>query len=145
MVDKFWQSDKFANLISAVKAAREKEQAINRYANTVANTALAQMAAYTLKGNNTASTATPADLTLSQLKSAFGFTTKYTEAIGNASDTDIVVTHNLGTRDVQVTVRESASNYTVAYALVECTSTNTITVKFASAPSSGQYTVTVVG
>lgn len=70
---------------------------------------------------------------------------KYTTAIGNGTATSITVTHNLGTRDVVVTIRETGSPYAMVMADVEMTTTNSITVKFATAPTSSQYTVTVVG
>ena len=70
---------------------------------------------------------------------------KYSVAIGNGADTSLVVTHNLNTRDVTVTVRETGSPYAVVFPDIEMTSVDTITVKFATAPTSNQYTVVVVG
>lgn len=67
----------------------------------------------------------------------------YSALIGNGSSTSIVVTHNLGTRDVSVGVREAASPYKFITVDVERTSTNTITVKFASAPASNAYRVII--
>ncbi len=62
-----------------------------------------------------------------------------------AAATTTVITHNLGTRDVQVTVRETAAPYAQVYADVEMTTTNTITVRFATAPTAGAFRATVVG
>ena len=71
-----------------------------------------------------------------------GATTKYSANVGGA--TSIAVTHNLGTKDVVVTVRENATD-----AVVECditmTDTNTVTLGFAVAPTAGAYRVVIVG
>ena len=71
-----------------------------------------------------------------------GATTKYSANVGGS--TSIAVTHNLGTKDVVVTVRENATD-----AVVECditmTDTNTVTLGFAVAPSAGAYRVVIVG
>lgn len=72
-------------------------------------------------------------------------TRKYSIAVGNGSTTSIVVTHNLNTQNVTVTLRETASPYNVVMTDVQITSVNTVTLIFATAPASGQYTVTVVG
>lgn len=70
---------------------------------------------------------------------------RYSVAVGNNALTSIVVTHNLGTRDVIVQVRRTAAPYDLVYADVEMTSTSTVTVSFAVAPTTDQYTVTVIG
>lgn len=70
---------------------------------------------------------------------------KVTAVIGDGSSTSITVTHNLNTRDLSVTIRESASPYAQVITDVEFTTVNTITIKFAVAPTSGQYTVVIVG
>lgn len=69
---------------------------------------------------------------------------KYATNIGDGSSTTITVTHNLGTRDVQVTIYDS-STYAVVYADVANATTNTITVTFATAPSSNAYRAVVFG
>lgn len=74
-----------------------------------------------------------------------GKATKFTQAVGDGSATSIVVTHNLNTRDAIVTLREGSSPWAIVYTDVEMTSLNTITLKFAVAPTASQYTVTVVG
>lgn len=71
-------------------------------------------------------------------------TRKYAANIGDGSTTSIVVTHNLGTRDVDVTVYDSSS-YAVVYPDVTITSTTTVTVIFAVAPASNAYRVVVAG
>lgn len=70
---------------------------------------------------------------------------KYAAAIGNGTLTTIPVTHNLGTQDVTVTVRESASPYNVILCDCQITSANAVSLLFSTAPASGQYRVTVVG
>jgi len=72
-------------------------------------------------------------------------TDKYATSIGNGASLSFVVTHSLGSQDVQVTVRETASPYAIVYPDVELTSTNTCTVYFGSAPSNNAYRVIVVG
>jgi hypothetical protein len=70
---------------------------------------------------------------------------KYSSDIGNNSSTDITVTHNLSTRDVTVQVYETASPYAQVLPDVEATTTNTVTIKFATAPTTNQYRVVVTG
>ena len=72
-------------------------------------------------------------------------TKKYSSAIGNGALTTIPVTHNLGTQDVTVTVKEAASPFNVVLCDCQITDANKITLLFATAPASGQYRVTVVG
>jgi len=83
--------------------------------------------------------------TTSGAKSSLGFTTKFSEAIGDGSTLSYTVTHNLGTRDVIVTVYKNSSDYEVVFADVKHATDNTVTVAFASAPSSNAYKVVVVG
>jgi len=73
------------------------------------------------------------------------FLQKYSANVGDGSSTSIVVTHGLGTQDVSVTLRNNISPYDIQYASVQCTTSNTITIGFATAPSSNSLRVTVVG
>lgn len=68
---------------------------------------------------------------------------KYTATVGGS--TSQVITHNLNSRDVAVTLRQTASPYAQVFTDVEFTTVNTLTLKFATAPSASEYTVTVVG
>lgn len=72
-------------------------------------------------------------------------TNKYTTTLGDGAATSFVVTHNLNTRDIAVTIRETGDDYEQVMADVKFTSTNTLTVVFATAPASAQYTITAVG
>jgi hypothetical protein len=69
---------------------------------------------------------------------------KYAANVGNGALTSIAVVHNLGTRDVLVSLHDAAT-----YEDVECdvvkTDTNTVTLTFATAPASNAYRVVVVG
>lgn len=89
-------------------------------------------------GNATAGTDA---VNLSQLNSSLG---TFVTAVGDGVATSIVVTHNLGTRDVDVSVVLAASPWTGGFSVPwEATSTNTVTLTFGAAPTSGQYRVLV--
>lgn len=70
---------------------------------------------------------------------------KYAANIGDGSATSYTITHNLGTRDVTVGLYEPAASYAEVLADVEHSTTNTITVKFTTAPTTDQYRVVVHG
>lgn len=69
---------------------------------------------------------------------------KFSATIGNGTATTIAVTHNLGTKDVAVTLRQNADD---AAFLADWTASdaNTVTLTFASAPAAGEHRVTVIG
>jgi hypothetical protein len=69
---------------------------------------------------------------------------RYSESIGDGAATTITVTHNLGTRDVIVALRETASPYGFVQATVEAATINTVTVTFATAPTANQYRITII-
>lgn len=71
-------------------------------------------------------------------------TRKYKETL-SSSATSYTITHNLGTQDVVVQIYEVASPYQQVFTDVEHASSNAVTIKFATAPSAGEYRVVVIG
>lgn len=74
--------------------------------------------------------------------SAFQQISRKVSAAGAGTGTTITVTHNFGTKDVIVQVRDSSDAQVltdVSYA------TNSVTVTFASSQTLSNYTVTVIG
>ncbi len=69
---------------------------------------------------------------------------KYAQNIGNGSSTSIAVTHNLGARDVTVTVFDNSTFAEVIPDIVH-TDANNVTLVFAVAPASNAYRVVVQG
>lgn len=69
---------------------------------------------------------------------------KYSATIGDGSSTSIPVTHSLGTKDVVAMVRDNSTDAMVICDVVS-TSTSVTTFVFATAPSSSQYRVTIIG
>ena len=82
--------------------------------------------------------------TASGARTNLGVPGKYAATIGDGSSTSIGVTHNLGTRDVVVSVHDAASFEEFECGVVK-TNTNTVTLSFAVAPSSSSLRVTVIG
>jgi hypothetical protein len=78
-------------------------------------------------------------------KTNLGFTTKFAEDIGDGAATSFTVTHGLASSDVQVYVYEKASPYGQVFPDVANTSSSAVTLSFASAPTSAQYRVVVIG
>lgn len=69
---------------------------------------------------------------------------KFSQLIGDGSTTAIAVTHGLGTKDVEVALRDASTDAEVDTDVVR-TSTTVITLTFAVAPASNAYRVTVQG
>lgn len=69
---------------------------------------------------------------------------KVTGDIGDGSATSIAVTHNLATKDVQVSVYSNSTGEDVNCGITR-TDTNTITLTFDSAPAVGAYRVVITG
>lgn len=79
-----------------------------------------------------------------QLKAPYGVRI-FNAQIGDGSTTDIVVTHNLGTRRVTCSVRRVVSPYDQVLVDNESTSTTTVTFKFNAAPSTNEFDVMILG
>lgn len=73
-----------------------------------------------------------------------GFTKKVSANIGNGVATSYAISHNLGTRDVQVQVYDNSSYDTVECDVVR-TDANTVTVSTTAAPTTDALRVVVVG
>ena len=69
---------------------------------------------------------------------------RYPANVGDGSQTQFTVTHNLGTRDVVVMVRRNAGAFDAVLCDIEMTTINTCTVRFAVAPSTDQFRVIVL-
>lgn len=70
---------------------------------------------------------------------------KFSTTIGDGTTTSFVITHNLGTQDVILAVRQAANPYGVVDCDMSATSTTTATIAFATAPGAAAYRVTVIG
>ncbi len=69
---------------------------------------------------------------------------RVSETIGDGTSTSFTITHNFGTRDVSVEVRETSGNY---YSVITPVAFNedTVVVTFANPPTTNEYRVTVIG
>lgn len=86
------------------------------------------------------------DLSSGSLELAPGYgVRKYATSIGDNSATSFTINHNLNTKDVTVQIFENASSYSQIEADVEHTSTSAVTIKFASAPTTDEYRVVIIG
>jgi hypothetical protein len=77
-------------------------------------------------------------------KTNLGFMTRYATTFGDGSTLDYTITHSLNTQDVHVSVYEVSSTIMVIPDM-EVTGSNTITLRFAVAPTTNQYRVVVIG
>ncbi len=70
---------------------------------------------------------------------------KYSADFGDGAATSYTITHNLGTKDVQVTVYEVGGSFREALCEVQHTSVNSVTILAQPAPASNSLRVTVLG
>lgn len=70
---------------------------------------------------------------------------KFSQDVGDNAATSFVITHSLGSRDVVVSVHRSTTPWDEVICDVEKTSTTTVTLRFAIAPTTNEYRVTIIG
>lgn len=70
---------------------------------------------------------------------------RYATTIGDGAATLFTITHNLGTRDVQVQVYDAADPWDDIFVGAERTTINTVTVRFGAAPATNSRRVVVIG
>lgn len=70
---------------------------------------------------------------------------KYTATVGNGSSTAIAVNHAMNTRAVVVAVYDTTTFEEVIPSSIVHTDLNNVTVNFATAPATNEYTVVVIG
>jgi hypothetical protein len=70
---------------------------------------------------------------------------KYAADVGDGSAITYVITHNLNTQDVTAAVYRKSGSFDVVGCDIEHTSLNTVTLRFAVAPSAAQFRVVVQG
>lgn len=70
---------------------------------------------------------------------------KYAANVGDGSATSYTITHNLNTKDVQVTIYDNSTPFAEVVCDVQHTSTSAVTLLFSTAPTSNQYRVVVQG
>jgi hypothetical protein len=78
-----------------------------------------------------------------KLKNSIHAAKKFEGTIGDGSATSYVVTHNLNSKAVAVSVYRNSGNFDEVLVEVQKTSLNTVTVVFLAAPSLNQYAVAV--
>jgi hypothetical protein len=74
-----------------------------------------------------------------------GQSISYEETVGNNNATSFIITHNLGTKDLNVIVRQSDAPYDVVDVRWEATTPNTVTLDFSSAPDTDSKRVIIKG
>ncbi len=70
---------------------------------------------------------------------------KYAANIGDGSSTSITVTHNLGTKDLVWNLYDNTTPFAAFITDIQMTTTNTVTIIFATAPTTNQYRVVLIG
>ncbi len=74
-----------------------------------------------------------------------GTFTRFTELVGNATASMFVITHSKNTRDVVVSVRQTASPYEFVFPTIKAVDENSVSLDFSpTIPSSGEYTAIII-
>lgn len=84
-------------------------------------------------------------ITPAKLKNWASAPKRYESLVGDGSNTSYTITHNLGTRDLQVNIYRNSGNYDEVECEVRYTSTTQITLVFSAAPTSDQFRCVVRG
>ena len=74
-------------------------------------------------------------------------TNKVVATFGDGAATTFTIPHNLNTRDVTVTIRETGTPYGLVFADIDFSLLNSIKIIVSSnnIPSNNQYTATIIG
>jgi hypothetical protein len=70
---------------------------------------------------------------------------KFAQVIGDGTATQFTITHNLNTRDLTAIVRRESGQYDEVLVDLEFPTLNTCVVRFASAPASNAFKITILG
>lgn len=70
---------------------------------------------------------------------------KYGVNIGDGNSNTIMVTHNLGTPDLTISIKDLSTQLFVYNVLIKTYDVNTLIVAFQSTPTINQYRITVIG
>jgi hypothetical protein len=97
------------------------------------------------QGETDAGTADDKFITPLKLATYAGRAKRYAVTFGDGSATSYVITHNIGSADVDTQVRETGGNKRVVECEVRETSTNSITLLFNTAPALNSLRVVVQG
>lgn len=83
-------------------------------------------------------------ITPQKLANYAGRAKRYATDVGDGSNTSYTITHNLNTRDVEVSVRRNSGAYDAIIVDVAATTVNTVTLTFKTAPTSNQFRAIVM-
>jgi len=119
--------------------------ALNIATNAIINSDFAQAPANTIKGNNTGATANITDITIAQLATMFAGTLMRMFSVACAAAVTTTVTHNFNTRNVTIDVYRATTPWDSVECDKERLDANNVTIRFATAPTAGQYTIVVMG
>jgi hypothetical protein len=82
-------------------------------------------------------------VTPAKLKNHADRAKRYSADVGDGSNTSLTLTHNLGTRDVNVSVRRNSGAYEQVLVDWGAPTINTVTLVFAQAPTAAQFRATI--